>query len=473
MADQAVAEAGLTAAAALRPQMARRLFAWALLSGLLLMLAAVVLLGQSQYRELSQSRIESAQRLSAQLTGRLPEADLRQIWGAADEASGPSRRVQAQLAALSRGTPLALLRQRQSQAMLIAQHAWPERPAPGLILEVVERPPAPRSMIWGRSSGLMLPVADDYLLLYLDNFPSPQAWWQQWLWRHAPGWLSLALMGLALAAWQYRRDGKPLDGLQRGLARSLREPRTGLLRTSDHPVLAPLTRTINGLLEQVRERNRLRRALDRYLSRAVVQQLGADENFSRSGGEKRIVTVLFADLFQFTELTANLAPERVVQILNACFEALVEAIHAHGGELDKYIGDGLMAIFGGHDQDPQHPARAVRAALDMQAALGRLRRDLGLPELRVGIGINTGPAIVGNIGSEEHLDYTAIGSAVNLAARLEDFTRSLGAAIVVGSETMQRMGDEFVTERIDGVVLKGVPEMLSVFRIHGHTQPPQ
>ena len=453
-----------------RSPIARRLLAWMLGGGLSLLLGSALLWGEHHFAADREARQTLARSLAAAVAGDIRPADLERIWSAADEVSAPFRRVRDRLRAQAPGKTLLIWREGQAQAMLVVHSALVNAPPPGHVIDLPSTPGDLQPVAWQGRTGLLLPLLPGYRLMWLDDFPGRLAWWRQTLAERRLGLFALLLGLLALGWWQRRWYGQPLAGIEMGLSRVLMRPDSGPVRQPETPALRPMVRNINTLLEQVQERNRLRRTLDRYLSRAVVQQMSQDEQFAQLRSDKQVVTVLFADLFQFTQLTADLAPERVVEILNACFGVLSEAVNAQNGMVDKFLGDGLMAVFGAPDQDPEHAVKAVRAALDMQAALATLRRDVGLPELRVGIGINTGPAIVGNVGSEEHLDYTAIGNVVNLAARLEDFTRGLGAAIVVGSETMQRMGEEFVTERIDGVKLKGVRELLTIFRVHGRVQ---
>ena len=160
----------------------------------------------------------------------------------------------------------------------------------------------------------------------------------------------------------------------------------------------------------------------RFLPEYVVKQILENPDSFKLGGVNQTLTVLFADIRGFTRLSEHAPPERVVQLLNNYFTAMSDIIFAHGGTLDKYIGDGLMALFGAPTATPDDACNAVAAAVAMQRRIGVINEQLraeGLSEIAIGIGLHTGVATVGYIGSERRSEYTAIGDTVNLAARLE------------------------------------------------------
>lgn len=177
--------------------------------------------------------------------------------------------------------------------------------------------------------------------------------------------------------------------------------------------------------------------MERYLPPQLVGQLYGGGASLEPGGEARVVTVLFADLRGFTTLAERLPAEAVVEVLNGALSRMADAVFKHEGTLDKFTGDGLMAIFGAPVGRPDDAARAVTAGLDMIASIRALdaARAPGSPELAIGIGVHTGPAIVGNIGSEKRLDYTAVGDTVNLASRIEGLTKEFGAPLLVSRAT--------------------------------------
>jgi adenylate cyclase len=176
----------------------------------------------------------------------------------------------------------------------------------------------------------------------------------------------------------------------------------------------------------------------RFLPEYVVKQMLENPDSFKLGGVTQTITVLFADIRGFTAISEHAAPEKIVHLLNRYFSAMTDIIFAHGGTLDKYLGDGLMALFGAPTTTPQDGANAVNAAVAMQRRIISINQELraeGLSEIGVGIGLHTGEAIVGYIGSERRSEYTAIGDTVNTASRLE--SNSKGGEILISDATAQ------------------------------------
>lgn len=208
--------------------------------------------------------------------------------------------------------------------------------------------------------------------------------------------------------------------------------------------------------ERLQRQAQARANFERFLPRQVVEHILRTPGSIRLGGVRQIVTALFADVRSFTTLSETSTPELIVNLLNRYFSLVSEIIFKHGGTLDKYIGDGLLALFGAPYVGELDAVQAVRAAIEMQRAMLAFNQQLQaekLPGITIGIGINTGPAIVGYIGSETRLDYTAIGDTINTAARLEGAAQP--GQIVVSENTMQRLDEDFRLKPLATGKLKG------------------
>jgi adenylate cyclase len=182
------------------------------------------------------------------------------------------------------------------------------------------------------------------------------------------------------------------------------------------------------------------------------------------------MTVLFSDIRGFTTLSENGQPEEVVQTLNEYFSRMVHLVFLHKGTLDKFVGDMVMALFGAPLSDPQHADHAVEAALDMVAELGKLNQKWkaeGRPELDIGIGINTGPMIAGNIGSDAIMAYTVIGDAVNLGSRLESLNKQYGTRIIISDATRLQLTGRYLFRPLGDVVVKGKTKAVAIFEVVG------
>ena len=209
-----------------------------------------------------------------------------------------------------------------------------------------------------------------------------------------------------------------------------------------------------------------RSALERFLSPDVVEMIAADPGNVRLGGANQVVTVLFTDVRGFTTISEKLPPEKVVEILNEYFTRVTDVIFDNGGMLDKYLGDGAMAVFGAPISKGNDAANAVRAGIEIQRLVLQLNLDSAArkwPELRVGIGVNTGIVTAGNIGSPRRLDYTVVGDTVNVAARL--MANAAGWQVLISDSTAQALGPEFQIEPLAPLSVKGKSQPISVFSV--------
>lgn len=237
------------------------------------------------------------------------------------------------------------------------------------------------------------------------------------------------------------------------------------------PVLTPLLLAWGGyfacaLAEYLHERRTREQAVQlfsRFVNPHVVKELIAHGGLNRAG-ESRQITVLFSDIRGFTTLSERHTPQEVVALLNRYFTLQVEVIFRHGGSLDKFIGDAIMAFWGAPLDDVRHAQNAVAAALEMAEVLQRFKQEIEEGELDfdVGIGLHSGPAVVGLIGSEQRREYTAIGDTVNLASRIEGLTKGV-SRILVSRDTMELCGDEFDFQSFGSYKVKGREQEVELF----------
>jgi adenylate cyclase len=217
-----------------------------------------------------------------------------------------------------------------------------------------------------------------------------------------------------------------------------------------------------------RERRLIKRAFQHYVAPAIVQQMLDDPGRLKLGGEAREVTVIFTDLEGFTTFAERLAPEALRERLGEYFKAMMHVLLAEHATLDKFIGDAIMVYFGCPIADPAHPRQACRAALAMQHRLDELNEEwqrADAPALRMRVGINTGTAIAGNMGTDEIFNYTILGDCVNLASRLEGVNKYYGTRIIVGEDTWTRVKGEFETRELDWIRVKGKAQPVAIFEL--------
>ncbi len=213
--------------------------------------------------------------------------------------------------------------------------------------------------------------------------------------------------------------------------------------------------------KQFKLRQQIKKQFEHYLDPRQVKQLQKNPELLKLGGEKRICTFLFTDVRGFTNLSEKLKPEEVTDIMNKVLTVQVECIQAHGGMVDKFIGDACMAIFNAPLDLDEHEQRAVACARDMRTAIRMLQKELPEP-IAIGIGVNTGEAIIGNMGSNTRFDYSAIGDAVNTAARLESATKEAGVDLLIGESTRKKVPDATFCKKM---YVKGKKKALKVYTI--------
>lgn len=288
------------------------------------------------------------------------------------------------------------------------------------------------------------------------------------------GTITITVLAALLAAFFFaRRLTAPIEKLvafTKDLA-ARRFDRRVVIETSDElrvlgDALSDAARELERSEGRIREEVAIRSDLGRYLPGELVEQIIRREQSMELGGQRRPITVLFADVVAFTPMSDRLPPEEVVAILNELFTLLTEAVFRHEGTVDKFIGDCVMALFGAPRPQEDHAARALATAQDMlrflESANAGWKDRYGL-EIQLAIGINTGDAVVGNVGSEKRMEYTAIGDVVNVAARLETIARP--QQILISRATADAAGDDFETLPVGEREIPGRAEPVELFEV--------
>jgi adenylate cyclase len=217
-----------------------------------------------------------------------------------------------------------------------------------------------------------------------------------------------------------------------------------------------------------KKQREIRKAFRHYVSPAVVAELTKNPEKLKLGGETRELTILFSDIRGFTTHSEEIAPDSMVEMLNEYFSSMTGSIFAHGGMLDKFIGDAIMALYGAPLDLPDHPIKGCLSALSMLSNLKQLNRKWareGKAPFRAGIGLTTGMVKVGNFGSRERFNYTVIGPDVNLASRLEALSKSYGVDIIISDSTYQRVRQRMLCRPLDVVIVKGSKKTTEIFEL--------
>jgi adenylate cyclase len=238
------------------------------------------------------------------------------------------------------------------------------------------------------------------------------------------------------------------------------------------PGIGWLTAVVGGLGYQYfvegRDKRAVKRLFSRYLSPDVYALVLANPALAELGGKRREMTVLFSDIRGFTTMTERGQPEAIVEQLNTYFSAMVDVLFAHRGTLDKFVGDMVMALFGAPLGDDEHADHAVQAALAMIARLDELNAEWkarGLPEIHIGVGVNSGEMIAGTIGSDQVRSYTVIGDAVNLGSRIESLNKQYGTSIIISESTVKQLKHQYDLRTLGDVVVKGKSQAVAIFEV--------
>jgi adenylate cyclase len=216
----------------------------------------------------------------------------------------------------------------------------------------------------------------------------------------------------------------------------------------------------------LQERDRVKDVFGRYIAKQAAEQLLTGP--LNLGGQAKRVTILFSDIRGFTSMAETMTPEQVVEFLNEYFTEMVDAVMEQEGMLDKFLGDGLMAVFGSFGDQPDHARRAVLAALRMKALLAKINGDramAGKPPVAIGIGIHTDEVIVGSIGSKQRLEFTHIGDGVNTASRVQALNKEYHTTILITGATFDALGGAFDSKPIAEVTLRGKTKSLPIYEV--------
>jgi class 3 adenylate cyclase len=278
--------------------------------------------------------------------------------------------------------------------------------------------------------------------------------------------VGVALMGVAISGYFVTRS---LLGPIRNLSRAMAKVADGDLSQSvpvtSNDEVGELTGQFNNMVGGLREREQIRETFGRYVDESVAATILRRQGEGAVRGETGEATILFTDIAGFTTIAEYLAPHELVAVLNDYLETVLAPIRAHGGVVNTFIGDGLFASFNMPLACGDHAGAAVRAAIDIQRAVGsRTFGDQGVA-LDTRIGISTGPVVGGSVGAGQRLSYTLLGDTVNLAARLEELNKQYGTRILVSQSTREAGGDGCVFQPLGSVVVRGRSDAVAIFSI--------
>jgi adenylate cyclase len=326
---------------------------------------------------------------------------------------------------------------------------------------------------WGTWMSAFAPVSDGHgkIVAELEVDAAADYWLGPLRWlaiRTGAGMAIGLVFAIVVSAILSRETSRPLYQLRNGIAALTRGDLDTKVDIVSRDEFGELASMVNRLAEGLREREAVKRAFAGYVSKEVMESVIAAGGVAKLETNRRRVTVMFADIINFSSLAERISPEKVVALLNDFFDMMIDAVIRHNGVPDKLLGDGLMAIFGAPADDPFQEEHAVQAALDMQERLATLREKWeaeGYGKIGIGIGINSGTAVVGNIGSKQHMEYTAVGDTVNLAARLEAATRETDAPILVSEHTYVAVRPSFKWRSVGDLQVKGREDRIAAYAV--------
>jgi adenylate cyclase len=277
--------------------------------------------------------------------------------------------------------------------------------------------------------------------------------------------LMLAL-GLGIAWSAAKSHARPLQRLEEVAHAIEAGDLTRKAQLEGRDAFARLGAAIDSMTKGLQERDHVKDVFGKFIAKQAAERLLKGP--LDLGGESKNVTILFSDIRGFTSIAETMTPEQVVSFLNAYFSEMVDAVMEQGGVLDKFLGDGLMAVFGSFGDQPDHAQRAVRTGLRMKALLAKINGDRavhGKPPFDIGIGIHTGDVVVGNIGSKQRLEFTHIGDGVNTASRVQALNKEYHTTMLVTGATYEALGDAFTVRPVGEVTLRGKTRPLPIYEV--------
>ena len=256
--------------------------------------------------------------------------------------------------------------------------------------------------------------------------------------------------------------------------------KSGVLLNIIYPLIALIalyiSLTIYKYMTEEKEKKKIKGAFTYYVSSSVVDEMLKHPEKLKLGGDRRDLSVLFSDIRGFTTIAEGLTPEDLVHLLNEYLTVMTDIVFKYNGTLDKYMGDAIMAIYGAPLDLPDHPIKACQSALEMIEALKRLNQKWigeGKPPMDIGIGINTSPMMVGNMGSDQRFDFTVMGDSVNLGSRLEGTNKTYKTNIIISEFTFERVKDKFACMELDSVRVKGKTQPIKIYNLLGDKHLPE
>ncbi len=281
--------------------------------------------------------------------------------------------------------------------------------------------------------------------------------------------ITFGLLGIGFSLMTSLRISHPIRTLATAARRIGKGDIDQLVKiTSGGRETRELGESFNQMIAGLRERDLVKDTFSRYVTKQVAEEILKNPDKITPGGEKKEVTVLFADIRDFTSFSEKHPPEEVISHLNTYLSAMVDVIFKYEGTLDKFIGDAVMAVFGSPLPHEDDPLRAVRTAIEMQSRLKELNERWireGKAPLSIGVGINTGDVIAGNIGDLRRMEYTVVGDNVNLASRIEGLTKSYKCPIIISAATYLKVKDNVMARKLEAVTVKGKAHAVEIYEL--------